>query len=250
MNENEKRKGSKSEEKDKKKRPKSITKIVSEEKGENKNFSEQKLERLSNNIEKPVLKIELEVDKNSNHEENHALNESFLTKTQPDTGDHEYSDTEIEKEQEFMDYPNKMNKNKSNIEVIDANDLSELMNQGQLSNVTSSYSEFRSSVDFSTSTKKQEDELNQNLPLQTATKVLQYITSFISVTTPENKNLWLSLVEKTGDSIIDILTMKDEENRNIWLTWLKDQCSSLDQLSKDLINDIEAKIMRIEYKNF
>lgn len=246
LNESEKRVRRKSGEKEKKQRHLSITKVDQVENNEKKDIPDEKS---SNSIEKPTLIIELEADKNSNQAEEdiQVLNEPGILGNESEIREREYSNNELDQKQEELDENSKFNEN---IEVFHGNDLSDIMNQAQLTNVTSSYSEFRSSVDFSTSTKKQEDELKQNLPLQTASKLLQYISSFISVTTPENKNLWLSLIEKTGDSIIDILTMKDEENRNIWLTWLKDQCSSLDQLSKDLINDIEAKIMRIEYKNY
>ncbi|CAF0983166.1 unnamed protein product, partial [Brachionus calyciflorus] len=118
---------------------------------------------------------------------------------------------------------------------------------------THSYLQFLSTTKYSNSSSSDtlqenpEPKLTHNL---SASTILNYLSNILYVTTPENKNLWLSIIEKTGDSIINILTMTDENNRNVWISWLKEQCSSLDQLSKDLINDIEAKILKMENKNY
>jgi hypothetical protein len=84
--------------------------------------------------------------------------------------------------------------------------------------------------------------------ISSAQSIFQHFNSILSVTTPENKNLWLSIIESAGDSLINLLTLKDEDNGNIWLSWFREQCKRLDQLSEDLMFDIEEKINKMDNK--
>jgi hypothetical protein len=78
--------------------------------------------------------------------------------------------------------------------------------------------------------------------------IMDKFYNLFSFQTVENKNLWLSLIENAGDSVMNLLTLKDEENCNFWVSTFREQCKRLDELSDDLIRDIEDKISKMDKK--